>query len=597
MNMDTNGYNIFFKKQTGFVISLVMITLVFVATIGIQCGTYNESAQIFLSIFLCLLTACVNLNWGIPGLIISLFMIVIQFLLYIMQYFNSRGMVSLYMIGIALLSLAITVMSRLFMNRVDAAMNSLHEKFEKEQTRRINSETRALIEDTVRRTSLIVKHDDVKPDVSDVIEMSITKPIDTLTTLPNRDMLIEQLDNIIEKTIQQGHSDTGCHTPVNIIYIMVEDEQRFSKALGHRIVDLFIQAMAHKLRETAHPADIVGRISRNEFAIVTNRFETDDELNAYIDTLKETMLETETSKFRCGVAQFPRDGRFPGELMHYAEVMMRDPSRKDEFYSLRTHTLDSLTSEQVRIAFDRAIANNEISMVYQPRFNSSRELTGFEAFMRWNSPEYGLVDTREFLVNAERTGHIFEIGRSCMNKSLALLSEINKIAPTLKMTINLSITEIRSHKLPSELAEAIRRNNCNVSNVIVDIPEEGLQCDLKEVRRVLEQLSDMDIKMSLDNFGRGYSSLNNVPLLPVSLVKLDSYFTSDMHHGSSSEILTRSIIEILTDIDIPVDATGVGSREQFDSLVSFGCAYFQGKFLCDPMPAGEVLDYVRNAKI
>ena len=592
--MNYNESNIFFKKPLSFVISMAAIALIVIASLSVQNLFFDTSVQVFISIFIGILITVLNFNWGTPGFMVSMVLILMQVLLYGFEYRNSNEPVKLYLIGIALMSMVVGVMFRIFFRRVQDDMNSLYEKFEQEQTRRINSETKAMIEDTVRRTSLIVKHEDVKPDVSDVIQMSISKPIDTLTTLPNRDMLIEKLDSIIEATIKDGQESDVEAAPINIIYIMVEDEQRFSKPLGHRIVDLFIQAMAHKLREAVHPADIVGRISRNEFAIVTKRIASDNELDAYVNQLREVMLETDTSTFKCGIAQFPRDGRFPGELMHYAEVMMRDPSRKAEFEASNGTVLASIPSDQLRVAFDKAISEDEISVVYQPRFNKDKKLTGFEAFVRWNNPEYKDVTTREFLISAERTGHIYEIGRLAMNKALVTLAEINTIDPTLKMTINMSITEIRSRSIVKDLKNAIKTSGCDVTNIIIDIPEEGLQSDFQEIRRVLDQLSEMEVTMALDNFGRGYSSLNNVPLLPVSLVKLDSYFTTDLHHGSSSAILTKSIIELLNDIDIPVDATGVGTKEQFEELVSYGCTYFQGKYLCNPMSAGEVADYIRG---
>ena len=100
--------------------------------------------------------------------------------------------------------------------------------------------------------------------------------------------------------------------------------------------------------------------------------------------------------------------------------------------------------------------------------------------------------------------------------------------------------------------------------------------------------------MSLDNFGRGYSSLNSIPLLPISLVKLDGHFTADLKEGTAQDVLTRSMISLLEEIDIPVDATNVSSKEQFEKLKEYGCTFFQGKYLNDPLAKKDIVSYIKN---
>ena len=604
--MNYDEINIFFKKRNSFVASFMVLSVLFLSGLAAQSIIYNGSLQIFISVYLALISILLNLALGTPGFVMSVILIFVQLIIYIYRYIISEQSLKLYMIALSLMSLGIILMFQLFFRRVARTMDTLHRRLEKEQTRRINSETQALIGDTVRRTSLIVRHDEIKDkrNVAEVIEMSVSKPIDSMTTLPNRDMVIDHLDHLIDKSIKEDQNSDRIiieHNPIYVYYVTVTDTIRFSHKLGHRIVDLSIQAMAHKLREAAHPSDLVGRVSRNEFAVITTRFNNDEDANAYVDTLKDAIANYPHSNFLCGIVQYPRDGRFPGELVHLAESRMRNPSYikfmpdheilPDHLRKASTTDFAQMSISELKKIFDKAISNDEIYMVYQPRFNNKKILTGFETFARWNSPEYGVVNTREFLNYAEKTGHIYDIGRISMESALKKLVEINGINPNLSMTINLSITEIRSESIVTDLLRAINVSGCNIKNIIIDIPEEGLTSVSHNIRPVLEKFSEMGITMALDNFGRGYSSLNNIPLLPVSLVKLDGHFTEDMSKGSAQRILTKSIIELLNDIDIPVAATGVGTADQFDTLEKFGCAYFQGKHLCMPLSSRDALEY------
>lgn len=604
--MNYDELNLFFKKRNSFIISSLLLTVLFLSGLAVQSIIYQGALQVFVSVFLVLISVLFNLTLGTPGFVMSVILNIVQIVIYAYRFVQSQQVLKLYLISLSILSLIVIVLFQIFFRRIADKMNTLQERFEKEQHRRINSETQALIGDTVRRTSLIVRHEDIKDkkEVAEVIEMSVSKPIDSMTTLPNRDMIIDHLDHLIDNSIKEDQNSTDeniKHNPIYVYYVTVHDAVRFSNRLGHRIVDLSIQAMAHRLRESAHPSDMVGRVSRNEFAVITSRFKNDDEANAYVDVIRNAMAEYETSNFMCGVVQYPRDGRFPGELVHLAESRMRNPdyvkfTPDHEIISVTDQSksaneLKNLSIADLKIVFDKAIENEEIHMVYQPRFDSNKKLTGFEAFVRWNSPDYGIVNTRDFLVQAEKTGHIYQIGKISMESALKKLVELNAIEPTLSMTINLSITEIRNPSIVKYLTDAITESGCNVKNIIIDIPEEGLTSGIHSIRSTLEKLSNMDITMALDNFGRGYSSLNNIPLSPISLLKLDGHFTEDMSDGSAQRILTKSIIELLSDIDIPVAATGVATQEQFATLSEFGCAYFQGRHLCMPLSSRDTIEY------
>ena len=281
----------------------------------------------------------------------------------------------------------------------------------------------------------------------------------------------------------------------------------------------------------------------------------------------------------------------PLELQNVITTL-RDAIRADDT-SFNTF-LDSMPLEELRDLLGQALENKEIYMVYQPVFDKDKNVTGLEAFIRWNSSAFGMINNYEFLAAAEKTGRIYEIGEYSIKTALDKLKEINKEFPDLTMTVNISSIQLRNSDIESSFSNIARESGCDLKNVIVDIPEESLLSNFPLIQPILEKLSYLGVTMALDNFGRGYSSLNNIPLLPISMVKLDGHFTSDLKSGSSSRALTDSIIALLNEIDVPVDATGVGNADQYKALVEFGCTYFQGKFLCDPMKGDEVISFLRK---
>jgi EAL domain-containing protein (putative c-di-GMP-specific phosphodiesterase class I) len=162
------------------------------------------------------------------------------------------------------------------------------------------------------------------------------------------------------------------------------------------------------------------------------------------------------------------------------------------------------------------------------------------------------------------------------------------------MTVNLSTTQLHTPDLQLDLLTMAEETGCNLHNIILDLPSDGATINVYEIQNTLDAFASSGITMSLDNFGRGYSSLNSIPLLPVSLIKLDGHFTSDLKEGTAPDVLTHSMISLLKEIDIPVDATNVSSEAQFEKLRKYGCTYFQGTYLHEPIPGDQIEDYIRN---
>ena len=294
-----------------------------------------------------------------------------------------------------------------------------------------------------------------------------------------------------------------------------------------------------------------------------------------------------------GIAKYPQDSRIASELITMAEEAMIGPSSMVEEKMMSGENIfEGMSKDDITAIFDNAIRSNDLYMVYQPSFSAERELIGFEAFMRFEHDGI-FVSPQVFIAAAENTGYIRRIGKFSMLEALKTLSDINKIRPELTMTVNISANQLKEENFVRSFLSTVAATDCNIRNIILDLPEESLITELSDIHNVIEELAGTGVRIALDNFGRGYSSFNAIPLLPVSVLKLDGNFTSDLANNSDVRILTASAIDLMHDTDIKVCATGVGEEKQFNILAGYCCDAFQGKYLGSVMRADAIADFIK----
>ena len=460
------------------------------------------------------------------------------------------------------------------------------------------------------RTSLIVNHETMgnKQALTEAIGRNLTSSIDSLTTLPGRDMITERAYKFIIEDIaamrESDNPDEACR-PFTVIYLGLDHFDMITRSIGHKTMDLFIQNMAHRLREAADPTDMVARIDDADFVILLRRSLASDAESKYADKLAREAskafaagIDSMNASIHYGFAHYPSDSRHAGELIAKAEERM----------SLAAGTLKSIeetpavpgeeifrnkSKNEIIAIFEQAISDGSFRVTFQPCFTYDRKLTGFEAFLKFdNNGE--IIPPPVFLAAAENAGYMRRVGSFSLESSLGTLADINKIDPNLTMNINISNYQLRESDFIQSFSNIVSNTECNVDNLILDLQEESLITSLSDIRMTIEELATTGVKMALDNFGRGYSSFNAIPLLPVSVLKLDGNFTSKLASDATVRILTRSAITLMHDIDISVTATGVGQEDQFEILAGSGCDRFQGLYLGAAIGRSDLEAYIKE---
>lgn len=613
--MNRKNNNVFLSDKKSSIMTMSGLSALFFMGLTIQVVFSFAVTRIYVSVILIALTFLFNIFLGTAGMILAMSWNMLQLIVYGYEYSRYGDRVSVYLIAMALISMIITLLFRIFVSRVSGVIYELRGKIDDEKTRRLSREESSLIsESAVRSGGLILTHRQMGDydEVSEAIAMSRSAGLDPLTTLPNRDRFIDHIGRLIDKNIISSREQIDGHTeesdapvmPIYTIYLSVDDTDEIRKKEGHKRLDLFVQSMAHRIREIADSADMVGHIAGTEFVVATSRGISEDGLLFYIDSLRKAAASSFRSKkgdsivtVSAGYSRFPADGRFPGELLSMAEAAMSEAQKsggdsvrasvQPTAITRRVGLMSKMTAREISDVLEKAFYDGHLRMVYQPRFDRDDKLTGFEAFIRLST-----LGTPELMDAAVMTGNLARIGSFSLAQATRRLSEINRLDPELSMTINLSAEQLRDNKLATEIRRAVDVAECNPNNLIFDIPEESLLGASENVKPLLDDLTAMGIRIALDNFGRGYSSLNNVPLLPISSLNLDGNFTDEIPDNEASGILTSVIIELLDEIDIPVCATGVENKSQYDNLYSFGCASFQGKYKCEPLEDDKLEAYI-----
>lgn len=601
--------SIFPNDRKNIIMLMMGLSAMFFLGLTIQAVFAGEVIRMYISVMLIAVSFLFNIMLGTPGLILALAWNFLQIVTYIYEYNLYKETTTMYLIALAIMSMIISLLFRLFVARVSRVTDDLQGRIDAERARRRRGEDNRTIQDVpVRSSGLITRHDPVSDNSisADERQLSFSQGLDPLTTLPDRDKVIIHIGSLIDRNIDasRGTGDEEDHIlPVYVIYLSIDGADEIKRREGHKRLDLFTQSMAHRIREIADSADMVGHISGTEFVISTGRGMTEDGLRFYIDSLcKAAALSfkddsgSPVATVSAGYSSFPANGRFPGELLSKAESAMsevqreggggiraasviRDPENRGITSTMKISEINSLITD--------AFAGDELRMVYQPRVDRDGKLTGFESFIRLKN-----IDTHELLDASVMTGNICRIGEFSLTHAISRLSRINRLGPNLTMTINLSAEQLMDAGITEDIRKAASESECNMRNLILDIPEESMIGSSGMIKPLLDEFTSMGINIALDNFGRGYSSLNNIPLLPISSMNLDGNFTSELDGSGSSGILTSTIIELMEEIDIPVCATGVESEHQYDTLRDYGCSYFQGKFICEPLEDDALEEYI-----
>ncbi|NKE73778.1 putative bifunctional diguanylate cyclase/phosphodiesterase [Candidatus Manganitrophus noduliformans] len=417
---------------------------------------------------------------------------------------------------------------------------------------------------------------------------------DSLTGLPNR----TRFRDLLRQAVLAGQYE---NKSVALLLMDLDQFKEVNDTLGHDRGDLLIQHVGRRLKEVLRPTDTVARLGGDEFALILPLAEAGHATLVASKVLKalEEPFEIEglpiAVELSLGIALYPEHGSNADSLIQRADVAMYAAKRSGSGYTLYTPEQDPHSPRRLALAGElrHAIDGNQLLLHYQPQVNmQTGRITGVEALVRWQHPQYGIVPPDQFILPAERTGLIKPLTQWVLKEALRQSRDWNQKGLPFNMAVNLSARNLHDSQLPDRIAELLEVNGMAPSFLELEVTESAIMQDQMCAKEILTRLSKMGIRLSIDDFGTGYSSLNHHP---VNAIKIDRTFVRDMTENQNNAVIVRSIIDLGHNLGLEVIAEGVENHETWNRLLALGCDAAQGYYMSPPVSAQEIPCWMKES--
>jgi len=416
---------------------------------------------------------------------------------------------------------------------------------------------------------------------------------DPLTGLPNRNLLIERLDQTLAHARRHKQH-------VGILFIDLDHFKNINDTLGHQVGDLLLGQVAKRMSYSLRDSDTIGRLGGDEFLLMVPKVTSNAKLVVIAEKLIEVLtqpIDIESHQLHItpsiGICCFPEHGEDAETLMRNADTAMyhaKSCGRNNyKFF------VDKLNAEvdkrfQIETALRYAESQHELEIVFQPIVSSeSMKVVSVEALLRWHSSALGDVPPAEFIPIAEESGTIVPIGEWVLRESCHQIMKLRSSGhPGLGLAVNLSPRQFRQPDLVKVVAEILEESRLPPASLKLEITESSLMNNVSDVISTLQQLVALGVHLSIDDFGTGYSSLAYLKDFPVHTLKIDRSFVRDLGHDTRCEGIVRTIVALAKTLGLSALAEGVETPYQRDQLAEMGCEFFQGFFFHRPMSLAQL---------
>jgi diguanylate cyclase (GGDEF)-like protein/PAS domain S-box-containing protein len=421
---------------------------------------------------------------------------------------------------------------------------------------------------------------------------------DPLTQLPNRQLLMDQLEAVIAASTHSGHVSA-------LLFIDLDDFKSLNDTLGHATGDLLLQQVAHRLTGCVSNVDTVARFGGDEFVVLLEQIGSDFEEAAVRTTsIGEGILKALNQPYQLenykhnstpsiGITLFNDDKVDMGELLKRADMAMYQAKAAGRntlrFFDPR---MQAAVSARMSLEADlrEGLREQQFLLHYQPQVDRTGRITGVEALIRWQHPERGLVPPMEFIPLAEETGLILPLGEWILETACQQLADwaVLPAVANLEIAVNVSARQFHHPSFVEQVLGALSRTGANPRRLKLELTESMLFADLEDTIAKMNVLKTRGVSFALDDFGTGYSSLAYLQRLPLDVLKIDRSFVRDLLTNANDAVIARTIIALGRSLGLKIIAEGVETEDQRDFLFQHGCDAYQGYLCTKPLPAEAV---------
>lgn len=413
---------------------------------------------------------------------------------------------------------------------------------------------------------------------------------DILTDLPNRISAQEDISLSIKRD-----------EPFTLLRLAINNFRDINDTFGYALSDHMLITLAKRLRDLDNPPSIAYRLDGDELLLLVKQSRTDFAWRTRLFTTLHHPIDLDkspvTPSLSAGEANYPEHGDSAQLLLRRADIALDMARRHRHTHQRYIEGQDEHHLRQLTLIRDLqdAVSNGELWMAYQPKVDSmTGRVDKFEALMRWRHPLLGFVPPDEFIGLAERSGSIRMLSHWMLGNVCAQLQAWQQRGYHLSVAVNLSASDVMDRQLTAYLATLFERYRIVPARLSIEVTESAVMQDVDAAMATLLELNKLGLRIAIDDYGTGYSSLAQIKRLPVDELKIDKSFVMAIDSQKDDLTIVRSTIEMGHSLGLRLVAEGVENRAGAELLSKLGCDYLQGYWIAKPMPADEVSTWLDN---
>ena len=421
---------------------------------------------------------------------------------------------------------------------------------------------------------------------------------DTLTQLPNRQLLMDRLQHALSQSVR--HSKIGA-----LMFIDLDNFKVLNDTLGHSKGDLLLQHVAARLSGCVRLSDTVARLGGDEFVVMLEDLGDNPQLaTAKVKVVGEKILAALSGPYdlagyqhqstcSIGITLFSKHQESIGELLKQADLAMyqaKAAGRNAVCFFDPAMQAAATASAALTTELRQGLCNHEFVLHYQPQVGRDGRMLGVEALIRWQHPERNLVFPDAFISQAEESGLILPLGQWVLETACAQLALWSRRPETamLSIAVNVSVRQFRDPEFVERLMDIIEQTGVCAHRLKLELTESLLATDIEVTIAKMGRLKNAGVTLSIDDFGMGYSALSYLKYMPLDQLKIDRAFVKDVLTDPNDAAIARTIVGLAQSLGLAVMAEGVETEAQRDFLARHGCENYQGYLFCKALPINEL---------